>query len=209
MTAPSRALIVIDAQQEYFDGLLPIQYPDRKESVTRIRAAIEAAEQTDTPVVLVQHELSAEAPVFASGSATFRNHPDVAEYEGRASKRIRKQFSSVFDGTDLEAWLREQGIDTITLVGYMTNNCVLSSAASAEPLGFAVEVLSDATGAIDLANEAGNAPAQQVHETLMTLLHSNWAAVATTDTWTAALQTGEPLNKSDLVTSAAQGRTAH
>ncbi|MEQ7737199.1 hypothetical protein, partial [Escherichia coli] len=72
----------------------------------------------------------------------------------------------------------------------------------------AVEVLSDATGAIDLANEAGRAPARQVHETLMALLHSNWAAVTDTSTWTAALQNGEAVAKSDLVTSAAQGRTS-
>ncbi len=72
--------------------------------------------------------------------------------------------------------------------------------------GFNVEVLSDATGAIDLANEAGRASARQVHETLMVLLNSNWAAVASTSAWIAALQAGEPLEKSNLVTSAAQGR---
>ncbi|MDR6415555.1 isochorismatase family protein [Pseudarthrobacter sulfonivorans] len=42
--------------------------------------------------------------------------------------------------TDLEAWLRERAIDTITPVGYMTNNCVIPSAAAAEALGFAVEL---------------------------------------------------------------------
>ncbi|WP_017589434.1 cysteine hydrolase family protein [Nocardiopsis ganjiahuensis] len=206
MTAPRRALIVVDAQQEYFEGLLPIQHPARGESIARIRAALDAAEQSGVPVVLVQHELPAESPVFAAESATWQNHPEVAAHEERASKRIGKQFSSVFAGTGLEAWLRDEGIDTITLVGYMTNNCVIASAAAAEPLGFAVEVLSDATGAVGLANDAGSAPARQVHETLMALLHSNWAAVADTDTWTAALQAGEALGKSDLVTSAAQAR---
>lgn len=209
MTTPRRALIVIDAQQEYFDdGLLPIQYPNRDDSVVVIESAIREARDAGVPVVLVQHELPAEAPVFASGSATWQNHPGVTTHEENAAKRISKQFSSIFAGTDLEPWLREQGIDTITLAGYMTNNCVIASAAAAEPLGFAVEVLSDATGAIDLANEAGAAPARQVHETLMALLHSNWAAVADAETWTAALRTGEPLAKSDLVTSAAQGRGA-
>ncbi len=207
MTAPRRALIVIDAQQEYFDGLLPIQFPSREDSMAGIRAVIDAAQQTDTPVVLVQHELPAGAPVFASGSSTWQNHPTVAAYEGSATKRISKQFSSIFADTDLEAWLREQDIDTITLVGYMTNNCVIASAAAAEPLGFTVEVLSDATGAIDLANEAGTAPARQVHETLMALLHSNWAAVTDTATWAAALSTSATLTKSDLVTSATQGRS--
>ncbi|UVJ41251.1 cysteine hydrolase family protein [Arthrobacter sp. CJ23] len=207
MTAPHRALIVIDAQQEYFEGLLPIQYPARDDSIASIQIAINTAQQAGVPVVLVQHEESAEAPVFASGSATWLNHPEVAAHENAAAKRISKQFSSIFADTDLEAWLREQDIDTITLVGYMTNNCVIASAAAAEPLGFAVEVLSDATGAIDLSNDAGSAPARQVHQTLMALLHSNWAAVTDTETWTAALVTGAPLTTSDLITSAAQGRS--
>lgn len=208
MTAPRRALIVIDVQQEYFEGLLPIQYPAREKSIARIREAINAAAHAGDPIVLVQHEMPASAPVFGLGSATFQNHPDIAAYEGKATKRISKQFGSIFAGTDLDAWLREQGIETITLVGYMTNNCILSSAADAEPRGFAVEVLSDATGAIDLANEAGSASARQVHDTLMVLLHSNWAAVTDTSTWIAALQAGETLDKSNLVTSAAQGRSA-
>ncbi len=208
MTAPRRALVVIDAQQEYFEGLLPVQHPDRDASIARIDDAVQAAERAELPVVLVQHELPAEAPVFAAGSPTWQNHPVVAGHEERAAHRVTKQSSSVFAGTDLEQWLRAQGIDTITLVGYMTNNCVIASAAAAEPLGFAVEVLSDATGAIDLANEAGRASAQQVHETLMALLHSNWAAVTDTAGWTAALHAGEALSKSDLPTSAAQGRSA-
>ena len=38
------------------------------------------------------------------------------------------------------------------------------------------------------------------------LLHSNFAAVATTQAWTAAVEAGEALPKSDLGTSATQGR---
>lgn len=207
MSGPRRALIVIDAQQEYFDGLLPIQFPERGDSIANIQKAIDAAQNTDTPIVLVQHELPTEAPVFATGSSTWQNHPTIAAYEDAAAKRISKQFSSIFADTDLETWLREQDIDTITLAGYMTNNCVIASAAAAEPLGVIVEVLSDATGAIDLANDAGTAPARQVHETLMALLHSNWAAVTDTANWTTALSTRATLTKSDLVTSATQGRS--
>ncbi|MFG3423025.1 hypothetical protein [Micromonospora sp. NPDC047730] len=42
----------------------------------------------------------------------------------------------------------------------MTNNCVPASAAEAETHGPAAEVLSDATGAINSANEAGFAGAR-------------------------------------------------
>lgn len=206
MTSPRRALVVIDVQQEYFEGLLPIQYPPRDQSIRRITQAMDAANESGIPVVVVQHESPADFPVFAAGSPTYELHPEIASRLDKAEKHLIKRYSSVFADTDLEAWLREREIDTVTLVGYMTNNCVLGSAADAEPRGIAVEVLADATGAVDLANDPGFANAQQVHETLLALLHSNWAAVATTEEWIAAISSGDSLEKGNLVASAAEGR---
>lgn len=90
----------------------------------------------------------------------------------------------------------------------MTNNCDIATAVEAEGLGLAAEVLSDATGAIHLANEMGKVPAEVLHEVLLVLLHSNFAAVGTTEAWVTAVQSGEALPKSDLGTSATQGRAA-
>lgn len=208
MAHPNRALVIVDVQNEYFGGPLGIQYPDRSESLANIIRAIDSAEAQGLPVVVVQHEAPAESPVFAEGSAGWELHPDIAARRKDSWKRIGKSYASVFAGTDFESWLRENGIDTITLLGYMTNNCDLATAAAAEPLGFAVEVLSDASGAIHLANEAGQANARQVHETLMVLLNSNFAAVATTSDWVQAVESGAPLPKSDLGTSAMQGQAA-
>ncbi|MFJ8545052.1 cysteine hydrolase family protein [Streptomyces sp. NPDC093586] len=209
MTAPRRALVLVDVQQEYFDGPLSIQYPPRDASLANILRALDTAARADLPVVAVRHEAPEGFPVFAAGSPGWELHPEVERRIGPTARRVTKSFSDIFTSTGLADWFRENGIDTLTLAGHMTNNCVLSTSAAAEPLGFAVEVLSDATGAVHLANEAGTASAQQIHETLMTLLHSNWAAVTTTDTWASAVTIGDALTKSDLVTSALQGRTAH
>ena len=206
MTAPRRALIVVDAQQEYFIGLLPIQYPPREESIQRISDAIRAAEQHGIPVAVVQHFAGAGAPVFNLEAPEGQLHDAVEQLRSEAWKTVVKQFGSVFPGTDLLDWLRERQVDTITLVGYMTNNCIIASASDAEVHGLAVEVLSDATGAIDLANAAGAVKAETVHTTLMALLHSNFAAVASTSDWVTALEVGAPLATSNLVESAAQGR---
>ncbi|RBP68087.1 nicotinamidase-related amidase [Brevibacterium sanguinis] len=206
MSTPRRALVVIDAQQEYFEGLLQVQYPDREDSSARIVQAMDEADQADVPVVLVQHQAPAGSPVFAPESATYPLRPEIEERAAGASLHVSKTFGSVFVGTGLEEWLREREIDTVTLVGYMTNNCVLASAAGAEPLGISVEVLSDATGAIDLVNEAGSASARQVHETIMALLNSNWASVATTQTWTEAVRAQAALPGDNLIESAARGR---
>ncbi|MCY1157414.1 MAG: putative Isochorismatase family protein [Citricoccus sp.] len=210
MTSPRRALIIVDVQNDYFDaeGPLAIQYPPREDSLVRIVGTITTAQQAGMPVAVIQHEYPAGAPVFAAGSEGWEVHPDVEAAVDSSAKRVTKSYASVFAGTGLTEWVREQGVDTITLVGYMTNNCVLGTAADAEPLGVAVEVLSDATGAVHLANAAGSVTAQQLHEALMVLLHSNFAAVATTEAWTAAVTGGAALPTSDLGSSAIQGRQA-
>ena len=130
MSTPRRALIVIDAQQEYFEGLLPIQYPARDESLTRIAEAMDVAEQAGIPAVVVQHEAPAGFPVFAPESSTFELNPEIAKRADNAAHRFTKSFASIFAGTGLEEWLREREIDTVTIVGYMTNNCVIGSAAA-------------------------------------------------------------------------------
>ncbi len=208
MSEPRRALIVVDVQNEYFEGPLEIQHPDRERSLAHVVQALQLAHEHDLPVVVVRHELPEGAPVFAAGSTGRQLHPDIAALERPTWKQVSKQRSSVFADTDLASWLREQDVDTITITGFMTNNCDIASAVGAEEHGYAAEVLSDATGAIHLANEAGKVSAEQLHDVLMVLLQSNFAAVATTDAWADAVRSGEALAKSDLGTSAMQGRAA-
>ncbi len=202
MTDPRRALILVDVQQEYFEGPLEIQYPPHTDSLPKITAAIDAATDAGIPVAVVQHTSGEEASLFNPTMKGFKLHPEVAERQNPQWKAITKEFGTVFAGTDLLEWLRERNVDTITLVGYMTNNCIIASAAESETHDLAAEVLSDATGAINIANDAGYADAKTVHTTLMALLHSNFAAVATTDAWVSALSDGAALPKDNLPSSA-------
>ena len=205
MTTARRALVLVDVQQQYFDGPLEIQYPSHDQSLPKITAAIDAAVDADIPVAVIQHTMGTNAPVFNPDQPGFALHPEVESRRSESWKSVVKEYGSVYADTDLEAWLREKDVDTVTLVGYMTNNCILSSAAGAEVLGFTTEVLSDATGAINIANDAGFADAKTVHTTLMAVLHSNWAAVSSTGAWTQALTSQESLPKGDLGSSAVTG----
>ncbi|MGW4478030.1 isochorismatase family protein [Rhodococcus triatomae] len=208
MTEPRRALVIVDVQNDYFGGPMEIQYPPREESLANIVRAAEAANANGIPVVALQHTFPADFPVFADGSEGWALHPLVEKVATEEWKRATKQHGSVFAGTDVAEWLAEQGVDTITIVGYMTNNCDIATAADAESRGIAAEILSDATGAIHLANASGSVSAEQLHTTLMVLLNSNFAAVATTDQWIDAVGAGSALEKSNLVESALGGRTA-
>lgn len=208
MSAPRRALIVIDVQQEYFEGLLPIQYPARDASIANITKAMDTAQKAGMPIAVIQHEFPEEAPVFAKGSPGYDLHPDVSARFATSWKHGTKAVASVFEDASVVQWLRENNVNTVTLVGYMTNNCVFGSAAGAEPLGLTAEVLSDATGAVHLSNEVGSVSADQLHQTLLVVLHSNFAAVADTATWQDAVAQGTSLQKSDLGSSILAGQAA-
>ena len=202
-TVPRRALVLVDVQNEYAHLPLRIRHPRLSDCLERIERALDAAEHAGLPVACVQHAGPPGGAIFNPGGKGFELYPAIERRRTPQWKRVVKRRGSVYAGTDLAAWLHEQGVDTVTLVGFMANNCILASAAWGETIGgLTTEVLSDAVGAINLRNCAGKANARTVHTTLMALLHSNWAAVATTDDWCRALGRDEPLPRSNLVASA-------
>lgn len=189
--APRRALIVIDVQNEYFSGKLRIEYPPVNTSLPNICRAMDAATAACIPVVVVQHLFPAAAPVFAADSEGAALHPEVAKRP--RDLLVEKCVASALTGTPLGAWLKEQGIDTLSIVGYMTHNCDDSTVRQAHHEGWKVELLHDATGALPYTNAAGAATAEEIHRVFTVVMHSNFAAVADTDAWVSAVARGEAL----------------
>ena len=201
-----RALIVVDVQNEYESGGLPIAHPPFSEALDNVVAAIEAAREAGSAVVLVRQNAPAGAPIFATGSAGWELHPEVAALARPDDHVVDKMLPSAFAGTDLDDWLREQGVETLTVVGFMTQNCVESTVRDAAHRGWPVEVLSDATGTVALANSAGSLSARQLHEAVLVVLQSRFAAVTTTAGWISAVQQGTVLERSNLLASARAAR---
>lgn len=189
--SPRRALVVIDVQNEYFTGKLRIEYPDVRVTLPNIVRAMDAAVAAGIPVVVVQHLFPAGAPVFARGSESAELHPDVAKRP--RDLLVEKCVASALTGTPLAAWLKERSIDTLSIVGYMTHNCDDSTVRQAHHEGWKVELLRDATGALPYTNAAGTATAEEIHRVFTVVMHSNFAAVADTEAWLAAVARGEAL----------------
>src|ERR1700712_6063523 len=148
--AVQRALIVIDVQNEYVTGKLPIGYPSLEVSLPNIMMAMDAAADANLPIVLVQHVGPASSPIFAKDSHGAELHESIA---GKPHDHlVQKSGASALDGTDLADWLTTRHIDTITIVGYMTQNCDEATARDASQRGLTVELLSDATGTLDFTN---------------------------------------------------------
>ncbi|WP_460357262.1 MULTISPECIES: cysteine hydrolase family protein [unclassified Pseudomonas] len=150
LPAGKSALVVIDFQNEYFSGRMPI--PDGAAALAKTRELITFADSHKIPVYHVQHVAPAGSPVFAIDGQTVKFHPDMQPRPQDVV--LQKSTVSVFASTDLDQQLKKAGIQTLIISGLMTHACVAGAARDAAPLGYNVIVASDAsaTRAITRAN---------------------------------------------------------
>ena len=177
------ALIVIDVQNEYVTGGLPIAYPPVEESLARIGIAMDTATAHGLPVVLVRHtQRDASSGLFVAGTPEWQLHDSVSARPHDTV--IDKMLPGSFTGTGLETWLGERGIDHLVIVGYMTHMCIDTTTRQAMHLGLEVTVLDDATGTIDVSDDL---PAALVHRVELGVLADGFATVTSTTSWIASL----------------------
>lgn len=216
-TPPKRALIVINVQHEYIDGKMPIEFPELSVSLPNIGRAMDHAAAHSIPVIVVQHVLPPAAAVFARDTRAIELDSSVASRP--RDLLIEKTLPSAFAENDLDAWLRERGVDTLTVTGYTSNNCGESTMRDAVHRGFQAEFISDASGTFAHANRAGVLTAQELQRAVCVSMQSRYGAVATTTEWVnavtdaAALPRDTPLGsteaarklmRTDAVTDVAQ-----
>jgi nicotinamidase-related amidase len=176
----SRALLVIDVQREYFEGALPIRHPvGHLESILEV---MDAAKRASVPTVVVRHhQPEVDSPLFCLGSDMWRLHPEV---EGRPRDvLIDKQLPGSFTNTPLDEFLKERGVDTVCIAGYMTQICCDTTARQAFHRGYKVEFLRDATGTLDVENKAGSVTAEQLHESILVAQQMFISDVIDKETW--------------------------
>ena len=159
------ALVVIDAQQEYFAPAGKVVLPGGPAAVARIADALAWARAQGLPVVHVVHESRKPgAAIFAPGSPALEVHPAARPVPGEPV--VRKHLPGSFTGTKLEELLRAQAVERVILAGFMTQMCVDTTAREAAHRGFQVTVLSDATAAMAVKGPDGETiPAEQVQRT--------------------------------------------
>ncbi len=171
------ALLIIDAQNEYFapDGQWII--PDGEQALTRIQALLAAARDAGLPVFHITHEnLNPAGPVFTPGTAAVAIRQGIDVRPGE--KRILKHYPGSFTQTALEAYLRQAGVDTVIVCGYMTHMCCDTTTRQARERGFSVLFTSDATATRDLTLNGKTIPHQIVHETTLAIM-TQFAVVRT------------------------------
>lgn len=174
-----QALLVIDVQNEYFSGKLPVTYPN--ESFQNILKVMDHAKSCSIPVILIQHSNPPDAPVFARNSEGWRLHDEILKRGGDIL--IEKTLPGSFTKTDLADYLKEHGIDTLTISGYMTQMCCDTTARQAFHLGYTVFFLSDSTGTLSISNEAGSVSDRDLHTAILVTQAMRFSTVMTSDDW--------------------------
>lgn len=175
-----RALLVIDVQNEYFTGKLPVTYPSK--SLDNILQVMDIAEQRGIPIIVVRHAHPQEdSPIFRKGSKEWELHPEVAKRH--YDLLVDKNLPGSFTNTELESWLRNRDIDTLVISGYMTQMCCDTTARQALHLGFSVEFLSDATGTLAFNNNAGVATAEEIHRVILVAQDTFISKVISSSQW--------------------------
>lgn len=139
-------------------GAFPRRHVEAAQLTAAIGWLVAAARQQGRRVVWVtsaygevadaaKGETHVGAPCCARGSWGARMVDALVDVQRAEDILIIKGWYSAFRDTELHARLTAAGVTTVVLCGVATNVCVLATAREARRLGYAVEVLADATAA--------------------------------------------------------------
>ncbi len=155
------ALLVIDAQQEYFAPVGGLVVKGGSEAIAKIQDLLAAFRAAGLPVLHVVHEaLDPDASDFRAGSEGVKMHPDLTVLPGEPV--VKKHYPGAFSQTPLEAYLRRAGVDAVVITGFQTQHCCDTTTRQAKERGLRVLFTSDATATRDLLLRGEKVPAEEV-----------------------------------------------
>ncbi|MDC7785409.1 cysteine hydrolase family protein [Rhodoplanes sp. TEM] len=168
-------LVVIDAQQEYVDGLLPL--PGIDGALDQIGILLERARKLGTPVIHVVHHGRTSGGPFAPGSRGVEIASPAAPAPGEPV--VTKSLPNAFASTDLADRLHALHRSSLTIAGFMTHMCVEATARAAIDLGLKAAVVASATTTRDLRDPLSGAviPAAEVHRNALAALSDRFATI--------------------------------
>ena len=132
------------------------------------------------PVIHVQHcSIEPNSPLRTGFSGNdFKQ--ETKPLEGEAI--FKKSVNSAFIGTNLQAYLEDNNIQSLVIAGLTTDHCVSTTTRMAGNYGFNVTLVSDATATFDRTGEDGvHYTADQIHNIHLASLNGEFCTVKTTD----------------------------
>lgn len=175
------ALIIVDLQNDYFDGgKFPLVGTDA--AAANAAKLIETFRNKGDLVVHIRHESTeSDAGFFAPGTEGANIHAAVAPNADEAV--VVKHAINAFQGTDLKALLDGKKIEDVVIAGAMSHMCVDAVTRAAADYGFRTTVVHDAVATRDLEFGGKTVPAADVHTAFMSALAFGYASVVSTEAY--------------------------
>lgn len=143
------ALIIVDAQREYVDGALPLVGVDA--AIAETTQLLVRARKSGTPVIHIVHK--GNGALFSPDGQYFEIVAPLHPLTGETV--IEKMRVSAFADSRLEEAIQRTGRKNLIIVGFMTHNCVSSTARAARDLGYVPTIVAAATATRDLPDGKG------------------------------------------------------
>lgn len=162
VSAPRRALLVIDMQVGLFHGA---EQPFEGERIlANINALSRNARQAGCPVILVRHTGPDGSPI-AAGSPFWQLVPGL-EIDASVDIFIDKSRPSCFQGTGLAERLVEAAVTEVVICGMKTQYCIDSTCRQTRDLGFQAVLVADAHTCMDTPALSAGAIIEHHNQTL-------------------------------------------
>ncbi|MEN9752815.1 MAG: hypothetical protein RL670_506, partial [Actinomycetota bacterium] len=171
----TRALLIIDIQNDYFVGG-KMQLVGAEQAAQNAAAILAIFRASGDAVVHVQHVAkSPTATFFLPDTEGVEIHSSVAPADGEPV--VVKHFPNSFRETQLADMLAKLGVTNLTVVGMMTHMCVDTTVRAANDLGFNVTLVGDACATLDLTHDGATAAAADVQTAYLAAIDGSFAKV--------------------------------
>ena len=152
-TMANGVLVIIDAQREYTDGLLPLS--GVAPAVEALAVLLEKARKAGAPIIHVRHKGSATGKAFNPTLSGFEIVKALTPRDGE--EIVDKGLPNAFAGTELANHLKASGRKNLIVGGFMTHMCVSATVRSATDHGYMSTVAADTVATRDLPDATGGA----------------------------------------------------
>lgn len=175
----SKALIIIDIQNDYFQGGA-CELVNPMEASLKAKEVLEYFRKKDMPIFHIQHiNIRKGATFFLPNTKGVQIHENVKPLENEII--IEKNFPNSFLETNLELELEKQNIKELIICGMMSHMCVDSTTRAAFDMGYDCIVIHDACTTKDLESFGKKIKASVVHDSFMSALGSFFARVVSVE----------------------------
>lgn len=158
------ALLIIDVQQAIDQPFWSEHGPRNNPDAEKVMAGVlEQWREKSRPIFHIRHDGQSEGSTYYVDGKTHGFKAEVTPFAGETV--VGKVVNSAFIGTDLEAQLKDRGINQIIVMGVITNNSVEATIRNAGNLGFDTYLVEDACFTFAFPDYAGTLrSAQEVHD---------------------------------------------